>query len=539
MARARRGHSTRRCRATGLNARTAGGSLARLGAGALAGLLLWCAFPPHDLWFCAPVALAVLELATRQRPAVESATTFLLFGVGLFAPLLHFTRVSMGNPIGWVALTVVESLYLAVLGAAWALVSRALSHTTVRVVPVVRVGAFALLWCGVEELRSSWPWGGFPFGRLAFAMAESPSLPLAAYGGSVGLSLLVALVGAVLAEGVLALRQRRARAALAAAAGAGVLVLAPLALPLACEAEEGTIRVAAVQGSVARDDNAFARALEVTGNHAEATLELAQRTEPGTIDLVVWPENAADRDPRQDEASAALVEDAAQAVGAPVLVGAVPYEEGVRYNDIIVWTAGEGAGSYYRKHRPVPFGEFIPWRGLIRAVTDQADRIGIDMLAGTGPHTLTVRAATQERDVVLAVGICFEVAYDDVLRAGVREGGGLILIPTNNASFIGSSESAQQIAQGRVQAVVHGRSVVQVSTVGVTAVISPTGTVEHRLDDGVQGALVADVALRGSLTVADRLGPWPGRTVLTGAALLVGAGIVFHARARSRRRAGH
>ncbi|MCL3778190.1 apolipoprotein N-acyltransferase [Actinomyces sp. 186855] len=500
------------------------------------GLLLWTAFPPHDLWLAAPVALALLALATRGRGAREAAVTSLLFGAGLFAPLLHFTRVSMGHPIGWVALTVVESLYLAALGCAWALVSRSGPLVAGRWAPGARAVAFAVLWCGVEELRSSWPWGGFPFGRLAFAMADSPSLPLAAYGGSVGLSLLVALVGGCLAEAVLALRGRRLLGVLAAGACAGVLLLAPLALPLPSAAQDGTMRVAAVQGSVAHDEEAFARALEVTSNHAQATLDLAQEVGEGGVDLVVWPENAADLDPRGYSASAVLVEGAAQAVGAPVLVGAVPFADGARYNDVVVWTPGQGAGDYYRKHRPVPFGEFIPLRPLVRAVTDQADRIGTDMVAGTGPHTLTVRAAAQDRDVVVALGICFEVAYDDVLRAGVLEGGSLIVIPTNNASFVGSSESEQQLAQGRVQAVVHARSVVQVSTVGVTAVIGPRGAVVQRLDDGVQGALVADVGLRHHVTVADRLGAWPGRAVLVGAGLLAVAGIVSHARAQVRRR---
>ena len=98
---------------------------------------------------------------------------------------------------------------------------------------------------------------------------------------------------------------------------------------------------------------------------------------------------------------------------------------------------------------------------------------------GTGPQTLAIYAVSQNRDVTLAMGICFEVAYDDTLRNGVRQGGELIVIPTNNASFLSSSEAAQQLAQGRVQAVVHGRSVVQVSTVGITAIINPKGCRRH------------------------------------------------------------
>ena len=100
------------------------------------------------------------------------------------------------------------------------------------------------------------------------------------------------------------------------------------------------------------------------------------------------------------------------------------------------------------------------------------------------------------------MGICFEVAYDDTLRNGVRQGGELIVIPTNNASFLSSSEAAQQLAQGRVQAVVHGRSVVQVSTVGITAIINPKGEVEQQTRPYTQASLVADAGLRTSMPPA-------------------------------------
>ena len=507
-------------------------------AAALAGLAVTAAFPPIGLWWAAPVGIAVLLGSLQGRGTGAGAGLGLVFGLAFFAPLLHFTAVAMGNPIGWVALTLVQALYTAALGAAWALVGRlpalaggpgALRTAAVRTV------SFTVLWCGVEELRSSWPWGGFPFGRLAFAMADAPMLPFAAYGGSIGLTLLVVLIGACVFEAVNAVRTRALLPALVASACAGLALAAPHALPVHTAAEDGTLRVGAVQGNVAKDfEDAFNRALEVTGNHAQATDQLAADVGSRSLDVVIWPENAADLDPRTHRSTADMIESSAQAVGAPIMVGAVLFEDDVRYNDMVVWTPGQGAGSYYRKHRPVPFAEYVPLRDLIRRATAEVDRIGTDMAPGTGPQTLTVHAATQDRDVALAMGICFEVAYDDMLRDGVRQGGEMIVIPTNNASFLTSSEAAQQLAQGRVQAVVHGRSVVQVSTVGITAIISPRGVVEQQTRPYTQAALVADVGLRTSTTTADALGSWPGRVLSGSAAALVAAGIVSEAVRRLR-----
>lgn len=516
----------------------------------ICGLLTYTAFPPMGLWWAAFVGVGGLMALVRGRSLGGGLALGLVYGAGLFTPLLHFTAVAMGNPIGWAALVTLQSLYLAALGSAWALVSRlpaledreqqgAAPSSSARgsgtgavkgrrIHPgLARIGAFAILWSGVEELRSSWPLGGFPFGRLAFAMADAPMLPLAAYGGSIGLSLITALIAACLAEAAWCLRRARAFPAIVSATAAGALLLAPIILPVDTRTQEGTIRVGAIQGNVAKDfENAYGRALEVTGNHTEATRRLLAEPGTGRLDMVIWPENAADLDPRTHRATARLVEQAAQEAGAPVLVGAVAVEGQVRYNDMLIWSPDQGAGEYYRKHRPVPFAEYIPARDLVRRLTTQVDRIGIDMAPGHGPYALTVPAAAQDRNVTLAMGICFEVAYDDALRAGVRQGGQAIVIPTNNASFLDSGEAAQQLAQGRVQAVVHGRSVIQVSTVGYTAIINPKGAVLQVTEPYTQDGIAADVGLRSSVTVADRLGPWPGLMAESLAGALVLAGIV-------------
>lgn len=517
--------------------------LAQSAGALLAGLVVYLAFPPplrgvlplQGSWWLAPLGTALFHSLLRGQRAGRAAWLGLLSGLGLFTPLLHFAAVAMGNAIGWAALTLTEAAYLSALGLAWALTSRlpALSSQTGWRASLWRLAAFTLLWCGVEELRSSWPLGGLPFGRLAFAAADAPMLPVAAYGGSIALTACLASLGAALAELALLLGTRQLRAALPVAACAGLAVLAPAYLPLDSQAQTGSIRVAAVQGNVAEDfEDAFGRALEVTTNHLEGTRGFVQDTGPGAVDVVIWPENSADLDPRDDPRSASLVQQAAGDAGAPVLVGAVRYGQDehtgarIRYNDLLLWDPEQGPGEYYRKHQPVPFAEYIPWRDLVRKVTTQVDRIGVDLLPGTGGYTLEVPVAEQSRQVPLAVGICFEVAYDSALRAGVLEGGELIVVPTNNASFLYSSEATQQLAQGRVQAVVHGRAVVQVSTVGITALISPQGRVEQSTRAYTQAALVGQVPLRTSLTWADRLGPWPGLLLELGAGLLTAAGIL-------------
>nr|WP_255347185.1 nitrilase-related carbon-nitrogen hydrolase [Cellulomonas sp. KRMCY2] len=84
------------------------------------------------------------------------------------------------------------------------------------------------------------------------------------------------------------------------------------------------------------------------------------------------------------------------------------------------------------------------------------------------------------RAVPITTAICFEVAYDQLIRASVVAGRELIVIPTNNASFGLTQEPTQQLAMSRFRAVDHGRAVVQISTVGVSSMIGPDGTFLER-----------------------------------------------------------
>jgi apolipoprotein N-acyltransferase len=127
-----------------------------------------------------------------------------------------------------------------------------------------------------------------------------------------------------------------------------------------------------------------------------------------------------------------------------------------------------------------------------------------DMVAGGGNGLL--------RGGPVPVGdvICFEVAYDDLVRSSVRAGARLLVVQTNNATFGHTAETYQQLAMSRLRAIETGRTVLQASTTGVSAVISPDGTVVRRSTTLFRPALLsASVPVRSTLTPAVRLGVAP------------------------------
>jgi apolipoprotein N-acyltransferase len=285
-----------------------------------------------------------------------------------------------------------------------------------------------------------------------------------------------------------------------------VLVVVALVLPTPTGGQQVTVAV--VQGNVPRLGlDAFSQRAAVLRNHVDATHELAARVRAGDLpapDLVIWPENASDLDPYTDPQAAALIDAAVRDVGVPVLVGAVTDGPG-RFvsNRGIVWDPTTGPGESYVKRHPVPFGEYIPFRSLARRVTSKVDLVPRDFTHGPRPGVLVVGPAR------LADVICFEVAYDGVVRDAVRGGGRLLVVQTNNATFGRSGETSQQLAMGRLRAVEHGRAVVVAATSGVSAVIAPDGRLMDRSRVFTRDLLVESVPLRGGRTLATRLGALP------------------------------
>lgn len=388
-------------------------------------------------------------------------------------------------------------------------------------------------WTAQESLRDRAPFGGFPWGRLAFSQGGSPLLRLAAVGGAPLVTFAVAALGGLLAAVWFAVwGLRRGGSVERVGFTAGRMVSAGLVV--GCVAMVGlvflpvrsvsgpTVTVAIVQGNVPRlglDFNAQRRA--VLDNHVEGTMVLARRVAAGSVrrpDLVVWPENSSDIDPLTNPDAAEVIDEAAAAIGVPILVGAVLDDGDKALNAGVVWGPHTGPGARYVKRHPVPFTEYVPMRRVARFFTKQVDMVRVDFAPGTRPGVLTMGGA-RVGDV-----ICYEVAYDNLVRDVVVGGAGLIAVQTNNATF-NAAEAAQQLAMVRLRAVEHGRPALMASTVGISAFVGPDGRVLQSTRFDTAAVLVQQVRLGTTSTVATTLGAWP-EFLIVGVALgwlLVGA----------------
>ena len=500
---------------------------ARIPLGVLAGVSVAAGFAPYELDVALIAGLMALTVCLEGISVKAGALLGAVFGAAFTLVLTPWLR-AVGTD-AWLLICLLEAAFYAAYGA---------GHVVIRRWPAWPLAA-ACWWVAVEAARTRIPFGGFPWGRLAFSV---PDGPLAAWPRWIGVPVtsgLVFLVGALAGAVVLAAVRRRsagtAAAPLAVPLAGGVLlvVLSPLlptglALTSADRAGSTAVTVALVQGNVpgtGAEGRSEQRA--VVNNHVEATRAYADDVVAGRADradLVIWPENGSDIDPFTQPEVGRAISSAVASVGVPTLIGAIldGPEEGQGQNTGIVWTPEDGPGERYVKQHLVPFGEYIPFRSQLAPYITRLDQIPRDMVPGDEPGVLRLGP------VLVGDMICFDVAYDDVVRAAgaaVSDGGSqLLVVQTNNATYLGTGQPAQQWEISQVAAIETGRDLAVASINGISGVASAEGETVQQGRSGVAQVLTEEVRLASGVTWGVRAGGWLELVVALAGCGLVSAG---------------
>jgi apolipoprotein N-acyltransferase len=489
--------------------------LAQLGVTIVAGVALCVSFPPFGWWFMAIAAFGLLAwVLTRESTTLAGGFGYgFLFGLVFYLPLLPWIGGFVGA-IPWIALCIVQALFPALFGLA-AVAVRRLSGWPFW---------FAALWAAQEWLKSSVPFGGFPWGVVGFSQTDGPLLSIAQLGGAPLLSFAVVLTGFSLAaitfEIVKWWRHDDSQTAappavvLPGVCISAVLLTTALAWPHVRQSglgagDDPAITVAAVQGNVPRlglEFNAQRRA--VLDNHVRQTIQLADDVHAGRAPqpmVVIWPENSSDIDPLVNPDARDEINTAAAAINAPILVGGVVAAPGyspdnpVSSNSVIVWNPGTGPADRHDKKIVQPFGEYLPWRSFFKHLSSYADRAGY-FVPGSGNGVVNAAG------VPIGVTTCWEVIFDRAARESVQSGAQFLAVPSNNATFT-EAMSEQQLAFARLRAVEHDRYVVVAGTTGISAIIAPDGRELARTSFFEPAYLDSQVRLKTQLTPATRWGP--------------------------------
>jgi apolipoprotein N-acyltransferase len=458
---------------------------------AVAGVLVAAALPPWGWWPSALVGIALLDATLAGQPPGARFWRGWCFGVGWLAPGMAWMWF-LTSP-GYV---IAIALFSALIGLA-----------TLAVPPVGRARLVALpaALTLAEALRWRYPFGGVPLATLAMTQVSTPWAIVARIGGALALSTVTVILGCALRR---AITQCWTTALIPVAV---VIVVALVAVVSPRGHQIGTLRVAVVQGGGPQGTHA------VKGGEAEkrAVFErhiAATALVPPGVDLVVWPENSvnvdgsfADSEERQELSALAQKLHTMLAVG--VVEEPPDIQNGDRVerflNAEVVFDAQGNEISRYDKVIRVPFGEYVPLRSLLDHFTSSTAAVPRDAVAGTGPAVLDTPKGR------LAIAISWEVFFPRRVRAGVRDGGTVLINPTNGSSYTGTILQSQQVASSRLRAIESDRWVAQASPTGFSAFVSPNGSVLDRTAVSERRVITRSLGLRQGETWYIRFGDTP------------------------------
>jgi apolipoprotein N-acyltransferase len=434
----------------------------------IAAFLASAAFEPIGFWFLGIFGFALFfrKLSGSNSPVVHS----LIFGFTLNAIILHWSGKYVGA-LPWLLLALLQALFYLPIGFIY---KRTNSLW-------LSAGVLLLM----EELRARFPFGGFGWTRIAFSQVESPALPIVSIGGVLALSAFTVLIAALVT-----------RIGLKSFVSIIILFIAAVLIPNNPQGS-GSVRLLAVQGNTPEVGLEFnSRAKAVFNLHRDATREFAK--EP--YDAILWPENAIDIDPRQNPQVAADINKLTRELQTPLIAGVVQQENGSPENASIMYSKEGALQSVYIKRGLTPFGEYMPLRKIAEFVSPMAKMV-IDFVPGNKLVTHQVSGSS------LGPIICYEIINDSLVRDMANNSKALI-VQTNSATFANTAESAQQLAITRIRAVEHSRSILSVSTVGISAFIDNNGRVISQTPENEKAYLVGNLPLNTNQTFTDRFWAW-------------------------------
>lgn len=522
----------------------------RLAAGVASGLVLWTTFPPLEWGVLAWIALAPLFwLATVRGAPVRTYLAAWAGGLIFWILAVPWLRlIGPGAWIGWVALGLVFSLWWPIfLGLArWA-------HFRLRV-PLILAAPIA--WVTVEYLRAYFL-TGFPWFYLAHSQYRNLLvIQIADITGSLGVSLLIAMVNAWLVDLVTTplLRRVGGRARLMPRQLARVWLMTILVGTTFCYGAFRVStarfhpgpRVALLQSNLEQSHKFHRDPIKVRAGFVDLIRKaLTHGPKP---DLIVWPETSypfgfimtapgLERSALKEQVASitnamtpdewidkqrSVVEDLrlmTAEFGVPMLVGTAVYNHQPdrlrRYNTAILFEPSVPDHAFYHKMHLVPFGEFIPLIDTLpwlAALTPYRDKIP-DLSFGRDPRIFTLGSYR------FAASICFEDTIPQVIGrffGGAGQSGqpDLLINLSNDGWYPGSSELDMHLAIGVFRTVEHRVPLARAVNTGFSALIDGNGEIRHRLPKNVEDELVVQVPLDDRTTFYSRWGDWLGLSCL-------------------------
>ena len=477
--------------------------------GSIGGAFIALSYPAFNFWPGIFIGYFLILVSIRLLGFFKAFIVGTLAGFAFFGILLKWLTTYLG-PIPWFAGSLISALIFGLAAAVAAVVWRYLATLNLRgAQPFVIAFALGAIFTAREYVAGVFPYGGLPWARGGLSLVDTYLAKWVYFVDVAGLTWLIVFITALFTIRFAKHQPhgiglyKRSRMLIPTGIAALFFFGTPAVVTLDASGTAGTMKVAAVQGNANAGLFAVNPAGSILDKHLVVSKDLVASGRGEGLDLMVWPENSSDLDPNtMVEPGMKISEFVTEELKAPLLFGTKTFRGEDFYNEVDLWLPETGLADYYHKIRPVPFGEYVPDRPFFMALApDLISLIGWDMSSGTRDGIFELPSGTKVGSL-----ICFEVAFDYLSHDLVKQGAQAIMIQTNSSDFGRSEQGVQQAAISRMRAIETGRTVVAVSTVGVSGIYAADGSVITELESFKPGAMVEEIALRNEITPAVMFG---------------------------------
>jgi apolipoprotein N-acyltransferase len=492
-------------------------------ASVLSGLLLALTLPKSNLSFLAWFGLVPLIIVICRSHSSLSFLYSLICGAIFYGFTFSWMlEISDYGFLHHALLHLYLGCYVGLSGLATSIVSRRL-----RIAPALL--AMPFIWVSLEYIRSNAGFLAYPTSLLGHSQYTYPRIiQISSLTGAYGVSLLILLANSAISAGILWLCAYSRKIHMPAnryvskqEAGAVIgLVITLMALCFSyghivvTEPISGNkIKLAVVQGNIDQESKwDVNKAKFIMNTYARLTHE-ALRERPS---LIIWPETATPGSISRNPILYMWVKRIAERTASDLLIGSGSHEkfklEGQTktkfHNSAFhIHKDRNTKDRYYDKIRLVPFGEYLPLRGIV-----PWSRFGlpdvVDYLPG---EEFTVFEGPGFR---FSAAICWETIFPDLIRGFVKNGAQVIINLTNEAWFGKTAAPYQFLAISVFRAVENRVYLVRCGNTGISCFINPYGEISDRVKDAtgqdifIQGVLTSSVVPMDSETIYTNFGDW-------------------------------
>ena len=462
----------------------------------IAGAGLVTAYAPFSFWwltFVCPAILYVMIVLQSTRIAMIYGFIFGLFFFGFGVPWTFNSIHEFGH-----APLILSAFLAGLLVIILALFPASVAGLTVflnskKHFSFSTVVTFACLWVGFEWIRG-WVFTGFPWLLIGHVHHTGPLQGVLPVFGSYGASWVSILLGCFVAVVLFAKSKQKVIAAVS-------IVVIALSLYFANQivwthADDEKLEVVLVQGNISQEmkwDQSkhtfiMEKYLQMSKRHFDA-------------DIIIWPETAI-------PTYYSMVKDSfIQKIGQTADQNNIDYLIGVftfdpKYGHVYnsVMTLGSEL-SFYRKQHLVPFGEYLPFRGILTFLERYIDIPMADISSGEG------RPLVRLKGYPVGTSICYEAVYGNEVIEAMPEAKFLVNV-SNDAWFGDSLAPHQHLEITRSRAVETGRYLLRATNTGISAVIDPNGVIVNKSVQFQDDVVRATISPYSGVTPYARWGNW-------------------------------